>query len=109
MYGGFKTKETDETVYYVQEFKVACADKEYSDVLKFLRTDEYKIRNIFLKVIDVTMDYAGSFDKDEVVQHLTTKKGFRRQGSAKDADRTILDNTDRLLTTALCIRRQCKA
>ena len=60
-YGRLKTKETDETVYYVQEFKVACADKEYSDVLKFLRTDEYKIRNIFLKDIDVRMDYAGSY------------------------------------------------
>ena len=92
MYGRLKTKETDETVYYVQEFKVACADKEYSDVLKFLRTDEYKIRNIFLKDIDVTMDYAGSFD----IQHLTTKKGFRVQGSANDANRTILDNTDQV-------------
>ena len=67
---------------------------KYSDVLKFLRTDEYKIRNIFLKDIDVTMDYAGSFAKDEVIQYLTTKKGFRVQGSAKDANRTILDNTD---------------
>ena len=63
VYGGFTTKETDETVYYVQEFKVAFADKEYSDVLKFLRTDEYKIRNIFLKVIDLTTDYAGSLTK----------------------------------------------
>ena len=96
VYGRLKTKETDETVYYVQEFKVACADKEYSDALKFLRTDEYKIRNIFLKDIDVTMDYAGSFDKDEVIQHLTTKKGFRVQGSANDANRTILDNTDQV-------------
>ena len=96
VYGRPKTKETDETVYYVQEFKVTCADKEYSDVLKFLRTDEYKIRNIFLKDIDVTMDYAGSFDKDEVIQHLTTKKGFRVQGSAKDANRTILNNIDQV-------------
>ena len=38
VYGRLKTKETNETVFYVQEFKVACADKEYSDVLKFLRT-----------------------------------------------------------------------
>ena len=96
VHGRLKTKETEETVYYVQEFKVACADKEYSDVLKFLRTDEYKIRNIFLKDIGVTMDYAGSFDKDEVIQHLTTKKGFRVQGSANDANRTILDNTDQV-------------
>jgi hypothetical protein len=42
------------------------------------------------------MDYAGSFDKDEVTEYLTTKKGFRIQGSIKDADRTILDNTDQV-------------
>ena len=40
------------------------------------------------------MDYAGSLDKD--IKHLTTKKGFRMQGSAKDADRTYLDNTDQV-------------
>ena len=27
VYGRLKTKETDETVYYVQEFKVASADR----------------------------------------------------------------------------------
>ena len=91
VYGKLKTKETDETVYYVQEFKISCADEEYSQVLEFLRTDEYRIRNIFLKDIDVTMDYSGSFDKDEVIHHLTTIKGFRMQGCATDADRTILD------------------
>ena len=42
------------------------------------------------------MDYAGSFDKDEVIQHLTTKKGFRVQGNAKDVNRTILDNADQV-------------
>jgi hypothetical protein len=43
------------------------------------------------------MDYAGSFDKGEVIQHLTTKKGFRIQGSTKDGgDRTLLDNADQV-------------
>ena len=42
------------------------------------------------------MGYAGSFDKDEVIHHLTTRKGFRMQGCATDADRTILDNTDQV-------------
>ena len=38
------------------------------------------------------MNYAGSFDKDEVIQLLITKKGFRIQGSTKDGDRTILEH-----------------
>ena len=49
------------------------------------------------------MDYSGSFDKDEVILHLTTIKGFRMQGCTTDADRTILDNRmtkDRGLTGA---------
>ena len=96
VYGRLKTKETGETVYYVQEFKIPCADEEYPNVLEFLRTDEYRIRNIFLKDIDVTMDYSGSFDKDEVIQHLTTNEGFRMQGCTTDADRTILDNSDQV-------------
>ena len=68
VYGRLKTKETDETVYYMQEFMISCADEEYSKVLEFLRTDEYRIMNIFSKDIDVTMDYSGSFDK-EVINH----------------------------------------
>ena len=91
VYGRLKTKKTDKTVCYMQEFKISCADEEYSNVLEFLRTDEYRIRNIFSKDIDVTMDYSGSFDKDEVIHHLTTKKGFRMQGCTTDTDRTILE------------------
>ena len=96
MYGRLKTKETDETVCYMQEFKISCADEEYSNVLEFLCADEYRIRNIFLKDTDVTIDYSRSFDKDEVIHHLTTKKGFRMQGCTIDADRTIRDNTDQV-------------
>ena len=42
------------------------------------------------------MDYSGSFDNEEVIHHLTTKEGFRMQGATKDAERTILDNTDQV-------------
>lgn len=94
--GNLKSRETDETVYYAQEFKIACADKKYCKVLEFLRTVEYRTRNIFLKDIDVTMECSGSFDKDDVTEYLTTKKGVRIQGCVKDADRTILDNTDQV-------------
>ena len=69
-----KTKETEEIVYYIQEIRISCADEEYSHVLEFQRTDEYRVTNIFFKDIDVTMDYSGSFDKEEVIHHLKTKK-----------------------------------
>ena len=53
VYGRCKSRETDKTVYYIQEFRVSCASEEYSAVLEFLRTDEYKIRNILIKDIQL--------------------------------------------------------
>ena len=93
VYGRCKSRETYKTVYYVQEFRVSCASEEYSAVLEFLRTDEYKIRNILIKDIQISTDYAGSFNKEEVIHYLMTNEGFRMQGHA---DRTILDNTDQV-------------
>ena len=40
-------------MYYVQEFRVSCVSEDYSAVLEFLRTDEYKIRNILIKDIQL--------------------------------------------------------
>lgn len=93
VYGRIKSRETPSTKYYRQEFKIACADEEYGDVLKFLRSDEYSVRNIFLKDIDVTMEYSGSFNKEEVMQTLTNTQGFRLQGTGEEGTRTILDNS----------------
>lgn len=76
VYGRLTSKETDKIVYYVQEFKIAWADEEYTDVLELLRNDKYKIRNIFFKDIDVIMDYADSFDGEGVKRYLTRNKGF---------------------------------
>ena len=94
VYVRYKSRETDKTVYYIQEFRVSCASEEYSAVLEFLRTDECKIRNILIKDIQLSTDYAGSFNKEEAIHYLMTiEKGFRMQGRA---DRTILDNTDQV-------------
>ena len=98
VYGRCKSLETDKTVYYVQEFRVSCASEEYSAVLEFLRTDEYKIRNILIKDIQFSTDYAGSFNKEEVIHYLMTNEGFRMQGQA---DRVVLDNTDQVGNSCL--------
>ena len=91
VYDRCKSRETDQTAYYLQEFRVSCANEDYSTVLEFLRTEEYKIRNIFIKDIEIFLDYAGSFDRKEVIHHLITTEGFCMQ---EHADRTILDNTE---------------
>ena len=93
MYGCCKARETDQIVYYLQESRITCASEDYSPVLELLRTEEYKIRNIFIKDIEISVDHAGSFDKEEVLHHLITNEGFRMQ---EHVDRTILDNTDQV-------------
>ena len=98
VYGRCKSRETDKTVYYVQEFRVSCASEEYSAVLEFLRTDEYKIPNILIKDIQLSTDYAGSFNKEEVIHYLITNEGFRMQGHATEWFWTI---PTKLATTVL--------
>lgn len=87
-------KEILDTVYYYQEYKIACADLEYQKVLDFIRKQEYNDCGLFLKDVDVTLDYAGSFNREEVVQSMVQMHGFGSQGTATSADRTILDNCD---------------
>ena len=89
-------KECDATEYYFQDYKIACANVEYGSVLQFLRTKEYVQRGLFLKDIDVTMDYAGSFDRDEVIDYMVTNHDFRCLGAVEDTTKTILDNSDKV-------------
>ena len=93
VYGRIPSKETNKTLYYTQQFKIACMDESYSNVLTFIRSSEYCSRKIYLKDIDITMDYSGSFNREEVIQHLINKEGFRLEGSEEAATRTIVDNT----------------
>ena len=69
-------KECDSTENYFQDYKIACANVDYETVLQFLRTKEYWDRGLFLKDIDVTMDYAGSFDREEVIDYMVTNLTF---------------------------------
>ena len=78
--------------YYVQQFKIACPNIEYEKVVHFLRRKDYVTHGYHLKDFDVTVDYSGSFNKSEFVEHLMKTKGFRMQGEDDDGDRTILNN-----------------
>ena len=78
--------------YYSQEFKIACPNLDYKLVMDFIRNGGYNGRGFFLKDFDITIDYAGSFDKYEVIEHFTANEGFREQGECEDAPRTIVNN-----------------
>jgi hypothetical protein len=92
-------------VYYFQDFKIACHNIDYLTVVEFLREEEYKGYGFFLKDLDITKDYAGSFDKYEEVDQLTSMDGFREQGSFKNGEEyppTIINNDAMVGNNCLC-------
>ena len=42
------------------------------------------------------MDYAGSFDREEVVHYMAANDDFRCQEAVEDATKTILENSDKV-------------
>ena len=64
--------------------------------MQFLRTQEYVERGLFLKDIDITIDFAGSFDREEAIDYMVTNHEFRCQGAVEDAAKTVLDNSDKV-------------
>ena len=78
--------------YYYQEYKVACPNIEYKKVMEFLRTTDLATMGMAVKDFDVTMDYAGSFNKKEIIDHLVSKEDFQVQGGNAKTMRTIVDN-----------------
>lgn len=78
--------------YYRQEYKIACPDHDYTLVMAVLRGAAYRKYNIFLRDVDVTLDYSGSFKRQEVLEILLRDDKFRLQGSEKPADCVILCN-----------------
>ena len=70
---------------------------EYGTVLQFLQSKEYVEQGFFLKDIDITMDYAGSFDQEEVAIWLPFMTfGVREQlKTQQKLYRTIATELDR--------------
>jgi hypothetical protein len=63
--------------------------------MDFLRKVDYNGYGFYLKDVDITLDYSGSFDKYKVIDHLTSFEDFREQGSINNGEeypRTIIDN-----------------
>ena len=82
-------------IYFEQVFKIACPDVNYSKVMDFLRKVDYNGYGFYLKDVDITLDYSGSFDKYKVIDHLTSFEDFREQSSVRNGEeypRTIIDN-----------------
>jgi hypothetical protein len=52
-------------IYFEQVFKIACPNVDYSTVMDFLRTVDYNGYGFYLKDVDITLDYSGSFDKKQ--------------------------------------------
>ena len=90
-----RNRNKEAQIYFEQVFKIACPNVDYSKVMDFLRKFDYNGYGYYLKDVDITLDYSGSFDKYKVIDHLTSFKDFREQGSLNNGEnypRTIIDN-----------------
>ena len=61
------------------------------------------------------MDYSGSFDREEVIQHLINKEGFHKQDDEEASTRTIIENTNKVgnncltcMETVMGMTTRCK-
>ena len=79
-------------IYYLQEYKIACPDEDYNEVMAYLRSQEYTRSKLFMRDIDVTIDCAGSFNRHELINILLMDVSFQLQGADEGADYTILRN-----------------
>ena len=82
---------------YILRIKIELADEDLDTLHEKLTAflDELKQydNQTYLLDVDVTRDYAGTFDKYELQNHLINRHNFRLQGEiTEDNDKIILDN-----------------
>ena len=88
-----KFADTNAKKHYIQELRIACPNIPYNLVMQFIRNGKYNDIGFFLKDIDITMDFAGSFNKYDVIDHLTAVEGFKEEGKcSQESSRTINNN-----------------
>ena len=83
--------EKTTNAYYYQDYKIACPNIEYAAVMEFIRGGDYNKLGFYLKDIDITIDYIGSFEKYDLVEHLTEEEGFRQEGSQQEGDDDVAE------------------
>src|SRR5271163_4957476 len=73
-----------------EKFKIACCNYNVSVVINFfniIKNSEFK-----LNCIDITQDFAGSFDKAEVTRHLIDNYSFVEESYVSKSHPTIIRN-----------------
>ena len=72
------------------KFKISCADYDIVLIMEFLKS--LSDTNYKLNAIDITKDFAGSFDKAKVMSHLLDNHGFVEETFISRLYPTILKN-----------------
>lgn len=83
--------------FYLQKIKVSLADYDSEELFKMLGDKAFikllRKNSLFIHDIDTTVDFSGSFNRQDIEDHLVEEHGFRLQGSKGiDSDATIIDN-----------------
>ena len=98
--------KTDLNDAYILPIKIELADEDldtlHDKLDNFLKELKEYENQIYLLDVDITRDYAGTFNKNELEKHLTENHDFRLEGSTNyEATRTILNNTKSVGTGTL--------
>ena len=77
-----------------QRYKISCNSVPLDAVIAILEDEELLQNDILLDDIDITQDFAGCFNKEEV-SNTMSDIGFRMQGDPHDGEEegTVLDNS----------------
>jgi hypothetical protein len=88
---------------YLITFKVDLMDENLKNISMQLPTilKQLEGRGIYLSDIDITIDYAGTLDKLDLIDYLTKNLNYRLQGEHTAGSRTILDNDKSVGTNCL--------
>ena len=76
-----------------QHYKISCNSVPLGNVIQIIQDPEFAESDIYLADIDITQDFAGCFDKEEVIGAMEQTGDFHIQGEEHQGeDNTILDN-----------------
>lgn len=68
-------------------FKVSLADLDFKDTVEFLRINKENVQkadNFYLMDLDIVQDFAGIFEKVEIIRFLIIKYNFNQEGKIFD-------------------------
>ena len=91
-----------------QYYKISCNSVPLDNVIQIIQDPEFRESDILLADIDITQDFAGCFNKEEVMEAMAQTGEFHIQGEEyQGEENTILDNSHNVGDNCLTYKGDC--